>query len=66
MSLALGVVGVGQGALLARQHVTSLLDADRLNAELRRQIAERSRELADALRCRRSEPTPNGCGRTTS
>jgi predicted Ser/Thr protein kinase len=49
MSLALGVVGVGQGALLAREHVTSLLDADRLNAELRRQIAERSRELADAL-----------------
>ena len=32
MSLAIAVVGLGQGALLARQHVTSLRDADTLNA----------------------------------
>ena len=49
MSLAIAVVGLGQGALLARQHVTSLRDADTLNAELRRQVADRSRELAEAL-----------------
>lgn len=47
--LATAVIGVGQGALLARQHVMSLRDADRLNADLRRQMAERSRQLADAL-----------------
>ncbi|HEY5243626.1 MAG TPA: serine/threonine-protein kinase [Polyangiaceae bacterium] len=49
MSLAIAVVGLGQGALLARQHVTSLRNADALNVELRRQVADRSRELADAL-----------------
>ena len=49
MPLALAVVGLGQGALLARRHVTSLRDADVLNAELRRQIAERSSQLAEAL-----------------
>jgi hypothetical protein len=49
VSLAIAMVGFGQGALLARQHVRSLRDADRLNADLRRQIAERSRDLADAL-----------------
>jgi hypothetical protein len=49
MSLAISVVGLGQGALLARQHVTSLRNADTLNAELRRQVADRSRELAEAL-----------------
>ena len=57
MSLAIAVVGLGQGALLARQHVTSLRDADTLNAELRRQVAERSRELADALAQLGSSPT---------
>jgi hypothetical protein len=49
MSFAFALVGLGQGALLARQHVTSLRDADALNAELRRQVADRSRELAEAL-----------------
>ena len=49
MSLAISLVGLGQGALLARQHVTSLRDADALNVELRRQVADRSRELAEAL-----------------
>jgi len=49
MPLAMLVVGMGQGALLARKHVTSLRDADVLNTELRRQIAQRSHELADAL-----------------
>jgi hypothetical protein len=49
MSLAMALVGLGQGALLARQHVTSLRDADALNAELRRQVADRSRELAETL-----------------
>jgi hypothetical protein len=49
MPLAIAAVGLGQGALLARQHVTSLRDADLLNAELRRQVAERSRQLAEAL-----------------
>jgi hypothetical protein len=49
MSLAMAIAGIGQGALLARQHVTSLRDADVLNAELRRQVAERSKQLADAL-----------------
>ena len=49
MCLAMALVGLGQGALLARQHVTSLRDADALNTELRRQVADRSRELAEAL-----------------
>ncbi|HEY6459165.1 MAG TPA: hypothetical protein VIY73_03410, partial [Polyangiaceae bacterium] len=49
MALAMSFVGLGQGALLAREHVTSLRDADALNAELRRQVADRSRELAEAL-----------------
>lgn len=49
IALATAMVGIGQGTLLARQHVMSLRDADRLNEELRRQIAERSRQLADAL-----------------
>jgi hypothetical protein len=62
-TIAMCTICIGQGLLLARQHALSLRDADRLNEELRRQVAERSRQLADAL-ARLDEGGPGSSSRS--
>lgn len=47
--LGLGVFAVIQATVLGRDHIRSLKSADDLNVELRRQIADRSQRLAEAL-----------------
>jgi serine/threonine-protein kinase len=47
--LGILLIGLLQTGAMSRAHTKSLRVADDLNAELRRQIAARSRELADAL-----------------
>jgi serine/threonine-protein kinase len=47
--LGLGVFAVIQATVLGRDHVRSLKSEGELNIELRRQIADRSQRLADAL-----------------
>ncbi|HEY3819166.1 MAG TPA: serine/threonine-protein kinase [Polyangiaceae bacterium] len=48
-SLGMSAVAVLQSVALAREHVKSLREVELLNDELRRQVAARSRQLADAL-----------------
>jgi serine/threonine-protein kinase len=48
-SLGISAVAVLQSIALSREHVKSLREIEVLNEELRRQIAARSRQLADAL-----------------
>jgi serine/threonine-protein kinase len=48
-SLGISAVAVLQSIALAREHVKSLREIEVLNEELRRQVAARSRQLADAL-----------------
>jgi serine/threonine-protein kinase len=48
-SLGILLVGLMQTGAMSRAHTKSLRVADDLNAELRRQIEARSRELADAI-----------------
>jgi hypothetical protein len=48
-TLALLVRGLIQSLALSREHTLRLREVESLNAELRRQIGERSRELAEAL-----------------
>jgi serine/threonine-protein kinase len=48
-SLGMSTVAVLQSIALAREHVKSLREIEALNEELRRQVAARSRQLADAL-----------------
>jgi serine/threonine-protein kinase len=47
--LGIGCFSVLQAIVLSRDHSRSLREADALNVELRRQLADRSRQLADAL-----------------
>jgi hypothetical protein len=47
--LGIAVIGLLQTTAMSRAHTQSLRDADDLNAELRRQIEARSRELAEAI-----------------
>ena len=47
--LGIVVIGLLQTAALSRAHTKSLRAADELNAELRRQIEARSRELTEAM-----------------
>jgi hypothetical protein len=48
-SVALLVRGLIQSLGLSREHILRLREVEALNAELRRQVGERSRQLADAL-----------------
>jgi len=48
-SLGISAVAVLQSIALSREHVKSLREIEVLNEELRRQVAARSRQLADAL-----------------
>jgi serine/threonine-protein kinase len=48
-SLGISAVAVLQSIALSREHVKSLREIGVLNEELRRQVAARSRQLADAL-----------------
>ncbi|HEX3345996.1 MAG TPA: protein kinase, partial [Polyangiaceae bacterium] len=48
-SLGMATVAVLQSIALTREHVKSLREVELLNEELRRQVAARSRQLADAL-----------------
>jgi serine/threonine-protein kinase len=48
-SAVVGIQAAIQGLILARQHVARQRTIESANAELQRQVAERSRELGDAL-----------------
>jgi hypothetical protein len=48
-SLGMSAVAILQSIALSREHVKSLREVELLNEELRRQVAARSRQLADAL-----------------
>jgi hypothetical protein len=56
--VALLVRGLIQSLALSREHTLKLREVESLNVELRRQIGERSRELADALQRVDGAPTP--------
>ncbi len=49
MPLALALYGFVQTFVVSRDRLRRTREAERLNVELRRQVADRSRELADAL-----------------
>jgi hypothetical protein len=58
LSSGIALTSVIQAIVLARQHVARQRTITQTNAELQRQVAERSRELAEALAQLAKEPGP--------